>query len=1404
MSIYKKLLKSDVASVPFNANKKYSFTSASAASNNIQLISTEYNSASLHVYSSGSQDIHNTLKYHQLDHLFYKNYKIDVNNKLGDIHYLLQKRELYKKANIISIPSLLYGLEIKPGSFYLSGSSKKIIDDEKGNLIISGTDLNNHSINELERVFALRNMGGFKHYDLNSHFYRKLKSPNDPPQYYNRENEIDSSYYLNNLTYKNISFSEVTPEILEPNIIQVGFNITSSLGYQFTPEEKNTLFEGGHHYWGIYGVNITGDYLTASFSSNNSHMANFGVGTYVNSNTAESTTTNYHGDNSNVDGELRYYRKDKNNNLIFLEKDAKYKTTVKIQSKQEDAPLNEYFYTEIGGGIQQYSFNTRLGGKAGNIYSTLDGTNPLGVFSNVSTTNWRAQVNSLFPTGEVKYPHFTDPSFNASIAMGNGVSMWPSSSFANANFRHLMITLKKSINTHSGSISDISVKKIREVGDTQISMLDFNDIITKPKELIQNHNFETKAPDNTSVKVYDTEVKWYNTGSSWTVSNSTPIVNNTPPILSLLPSYVMFVSSSFGADGIGGTTQTPTSTVQPYPSQEGDFGGSRNRSKITFVAPLSASNITLTPNNVTLEEGKSYKLKVVVNQVGSSSALLTYGPQGGIKLDENGILEDFTTFGTHTRIITPTSNTSLNFKASSDHTFIEIDEISVKEIVKGAHSSIVSPNDNKYNFNPGDNFTIAMFVNPKKINGHILSKTTSKTVIPTPLNSRYGIVSLKRSGSSQPREVTAEPQYPFEIYIDSGSRIVFERSDGERTTKIHTHINIHNKVMTLSHAPKRVEAGNVEGTWNNTTPQSLDMTPIDVIVSNNPPSHIVCMCSASEMSIWVNGDKMVSGSDLTVKQTQNKANLYIGSKGERSSFYSGSIGNLVIFNQSKTTEQIRNLYYNLNGYPYVGNIFYSNGLATITNPQYNVIAKPKTHQHTRYYPLDDVHTSSLDNKGSGSFLDLGPYKYNSSGWWNVNHGPQPISQSTYSTLPYTTTHITMSSKVVSQLNSSNFETVTHNNFTGKMLLFSSSTATTHSDGTTGYPGGGTGGIHYHTGGEFISLGADGDSVDLASKQFNYITGSNFANQQFIEGPNKNPPQPRRGKWSLSFLAKEAKGFHNTASVLFSSDKDLYETTPFDNPSQNSSTFRGNFLWKNQFEQLEIYDRAGQAWSSDYSSSSTGTPHNNTNPTWNSGAGITPHFLQPHYFTTWSESNHIVLCWDGTDEHNSTMTFYRNGIYGGIQKRRISQNKYSGSFALDAIGSSQQCGFSGSIGQVRWFDYCLTHDQVKKLNQDPSGDVEGDTINKLEFKGSHYIYENEYKCTVESHEYNYTHNITSRKIQSDQQSELADFATGSLWNPYVTTIGLYDENNELLVIGKLGQPIRMSDETDTTFIVRWDT
>ena len=91
-------------------------------------------------------------------------------------------------------------------------------------------------------------------------------------------------------------------------------------------------------------------------------------------------------------------------------------------------------------------------------------------------------------------------------------------------------------------------------------------------------------------------------------------------------------------------------------------------------------------------------------------------------------------------------------------------------------------------------------------------------------------------------------------------------------------------------------------------------------------------------------------------------------------------------------------------------------------------------------------------------------------------------------------------------------------------------------------------------------------------------------------------------------------------------------------------------------------------------------------------------------------------------------------------------------------------------------------------------------NKLSFKNRYTIYENEIVCTVDANELNMSQNPT---ITTDTSGSLRDFATGSNFRPYVTTIGLYNDNNELLLVGKFAQPLVMSDVTDTSFVVRYD-
>ena len=87
-----------------------------------------------------------------------------------------------------------------------------------------------------------------------------------------------------------------------------------------------------------------------------------------------------------------------------------------------------------------------------------------------------------------------------------------------------------------------------------------------------------------------------------------------------------------------------------------------------------------------------------------------------------------------------------------------------------------------------------------------------------------------------------------------------------------------------------------------------------------------------------------------------------------------------------------------------------------------------------------------------------------------------------------------------------------------------------------------------------------------------------------------------------------------------------------------------------------------------------------------------------------------------------------------------------------------------------------------------------------FSSSLTIYENQYKCTIRENEFTYTLNPS---LQTDQSGSLPNYATGSYFSPYITTVGLYDEAQNLLAIGKLAQPLQTSPTTDTTILINID-
>jgi hypothetical protein len=88
-----------------------------------------------------------------------------------------------------------------------------------------------------------------------------------------------------------------------------------------------------------------------------------------------------------------------------------------------------------------------------------------------------------------------------------------------------------------------------------------------------------------------------------------------------------------------------------------------------------------------------------------------------------------------------------------------------------------------------------------------------------------------------------------------------------------------------------------------------------------------------------------------------------------------------------------------------------------------------------------------------------------------------------------------------------------------------------------------------------------------------------------------------------------------------------------------------------------------------------------------------------------------------------------------------------------------------------------------------------------FNSSYNIYETQYKCTIRANEYNYS--LNSSLLKSGSLNTYKDFVTGSDFSPFVTTIGLYNENQELLAVAKLAQPLPTSQTTDTTILINID-
>lgn len=127
--------------------------------------------------------------------------------------------------------------------------------------------------------------------------------------------------------------------------------------------------------------------------------------------------------------------------------------------------------------------------------------------------------------------------------------------------------------------------------------------------------------------------------------------------------------------------------------------------------------------------------------------------------------------------------------------------------------------------------------------------------------------------------------------------------------------------------------------------------------------------------------------------------------------------------------------------------------------------------------------------------------------------------------------------------------------------------------------------------------------------------------------------------------------------------------------------------------------------------------------------------------------------------------------------------------------------SGSLQKVG--DIIYTHGVVVVTDPASITAVENSLTTSnfnISYQSTKDIFTHNYRCRVRESDLNFSQNPT---IKSGSDGDMYGFATGSYFQPYTTAVGLYNDSNELVGVGKLGQPIPKSRFTDMTFVIKFD-
>lgn len=146
---------------------------------------------------------------------------------------------------------------------------------------------------------------------------------------------------------------------------------------------------------------------------------------------------------------------------------------------------------------------------------------------------------------------------------------------------------------------------------------------------------------------------------------------------------------------------------------------------------------------------------------------------------------------------------------------------------------------------------------------------------------------------------------------------------------------------------------------------------------------------------------------------------------------------------------------------------------------------------------------------------------------------------------------------------------------------------------------------------------------------------------------------------------------------------------------------------------------------------------------------------------------------------------------------------SGMFALKEINVSRKA-IGDRVGNIFYANGIAVINKTEHTSRlgDAGLNLVTGSATSIRFDATHTIYEHNVICTLDQGELNYTSNPSLKQTALDGSKVIDHMATGSL-QPYMTQIGLYNDDGELVAIAKFPRPLKRAVGSQQTVIVRFD-